>query len=183
MAQRDLLKMGNPRLNEISTILIDRHSKETQNLITDMLETMLAANGAGIAAPQLGVLSRVIVFGINQNPRYPEIEPIPQTVLINPEIEILDEEMVFAWEGCLSVPGMRGLVPRYKKIRYSAYDQLGTKRKVVAEDFHARVVQHEIDHLEGILYPQRIKDLTKFGFIDELEKTGVIPTITKTESG
>ncbi len=177
MAQRDILKMGTPLLNEISTTVIDLQGSQVSNLIHDMQDTMIAAQGAGIAAPQIGVLSRVILFGIDANPRYPDVEPIPQTLFINPEIEIIDEEVIFAWEGCLSVPGLKGLVPRFKKIKIAAYDQSGNKISVIAADFHARVVQHEIDHLDGILYPQRIQDLRKFGFIEALENSGAIPKL------
>ena len=177
MAQRKILKMGDPQLNMISSEIIDILSEETQCIIDDMRETMIVAKGAGIAAPQIGVLSRIILYGFEANPRYPDVAPIPERLLINPEIEILDEETVEGWEGCLSVPGLRGKVPRFKKIRVSAQDQSGSKIIIVAEDFHARVIQHEFDHLEGVLYPQRITDLTQFGFIEELEKRGVIPKL------
>ena len=133
-----------------------------------MRETMLAANGAGLAAPQIGELQRIVIFGIERNPRYPDAEPVPFTVLINPELTVLDDEQEEGWEGCLSVPGMRGLVPRYKRLRYRGFDQFGTPIDREVGDFHARVVQHEVDHLDGVLYPRRIRDLRNFGFNEEL---------------
>ncbi len=137
-------------------------------LVQDMQDTMAALDGAGLAAPQIGVSQRVVIFGVEANPRYPEVEAVPMTVLINPQIEVLDEEMENGWEGCLSVPGMRGLVSRYKRIRYRGFDPYGAPIERQATDFHARVVQHEVDHLDGILYPQRIQDLRNFGFEDAL---------------
>jgi len=133
-----------------------------------MRETMLAANGAGLAAPQIGELQRIVIFGIERNPRYPDAEPVPFTVLINPELTVLDDEQEEGWEGCLSVPGMRGLVPRYKRLRYRGFDQFGAPIDREVGDFHARVVQHEVDHLDGVLYPLRIRDLRNFGFNEEL---------------
>ena len=133
-----------------------------------MRETMLAANGAGLAAPQIGELQRIVIFGIERNPRYPDAEPVPFTVLINPELTVLDDEQEEGWEGCLSVPGMRGLVPRYKRLRYRGFDQFGAPIDREVGDFHARVVQHEVDHLDGVLYPRRIRDLRNFGFNEEL---------------
>jgi peptide deformylase len=133
-----------------------------------MLDTMEALNGAGLAAPQIGVPLRVVIFGVKRNPRYPDAEEVPYTVLINPEIQPLGEEMEEGWEGCLSVPGMRGLVPRYRRIRYKGYDQYGSPIERDVAQFHARVVQHECDHLDGILYPMRIHDLRNFGFTEVL---------------
>jgi peptide deformylase len=129
---------------------------------------MQALNGAGLAAPQIGVDLQVVIFGVEANPRYPNAEPVPQTVLINPELEPIGEDMEEGWEGCLSVPGMRGLVPRYKRLRYRGLDQYGGPIERTVENFHARVVQHEVDHLLGILYPMRIEDMRNFGFTEEL---------------
>jgi peptide deformylase len=133
-----------------------------------MKETMAAKNGAGLAAPQIGVGQRVVIFGVESNPRYPDAEPVPFTVLVNPKLVMLTREIEEDWEGCLSVPGMRGVVPRYTKLRYSGFDIEGNPIERIAEGFHARVVQHECDHLDGILYPQRMTDLTRFGFNEEL---------------
>jgi len=168
MAVRKILKMGNPQLLQQSVSVADVHTPELQTLIADMFDTMAEANGAGLAAPQIGVLLRVVIFGVQANPRYPDAETVPTTVLINPEIEPLGEERESGWEGCLSIPGMRGLVPRYQRIRYRGIDQYGAAIERVAEGFHARVVQHECDHLDGILYPFRIEDVRMFGFEDEL---------------
>jgi len=140
-----------------------------------MLDTMRANNGAGLAAIQIGVLLRVVVFELERNPRYPDAESVPLTVLVNPTIEVLGEERDLGWEGCLSVPGMRGLVPRFTRLRYRGYDELGQPIDRTVADFHARVVQHECDHLDGILYPQRIEDMTAFGFEDELVASGALP--------
>jgi peptide deformylase len=144
-------------------------------LVDDMLETMRANDGAGLAAIQVGVLQRVVVFELTHNPRYPAAEPVPLTVLVNPEIEFLGDERELGWEGCLSVPGLRGLVPRYSRLRYRGFDQHGQPIDRTVTDFHARVVQHECDHLDGILYPQRIEDMTAFGFQDELVASGALP--------
>jgi peptide deformylase len=146
-----------------------------RELVQDMLETMRANNGAGLAAVQIGVPLRVVVFEVDRNPRYPDVEAVPLTVLVNPEIEFLGEERESGWEGCLSVPGLRGLVPRYKRLRYRGFDELGEPIDRTVTDFHARVVQHECDHLDGILYPQRIEDMTTFGFQDELVAGGALP--------
>ncbi len=148
-----------------------------QALVTDMLDTMRANDGAGLAAIQIGVLLRVVVFELEpgENPRYPEAGSVPLTVLVNPEIELLGDERESGWEGCLSVPGMRGLVPRYTRLRYRGFDELGQPIDRTVDGFHARVVQHECDHLDGILYPQRIEDMTSFGFQDELVASGVLP--------
>jgi len=176
---RKVLKIGDPKLANNSEKVTNYQALSSSDLIQDMLDTMEAESGAGIAAPQIGEMSRIVIFGINKNPRYPDVEPVPTTILINPEIEILDETLEDAWEGCLSVPGFRGLVPRYKSIRYTGYDQNGDLIDKEVSGFHARVVQHEVDHLDGILYPQRIKDLTNFGLIEELEAAGRIPKISK----
>jgi peptide deformylase len=135
---------------------------------------MAAERGAGLAAPQIGVLQRVVIFGFDTNPRYPEAPEIPETVLINPLIEALDDTQEEGWEGCLSVPGMRGLVPRYHSIRYRGFDQFGTAIDREVSGFHARVVQHECDHLDGVLYPQRIRDMRQFGFVDTLTENGIL---------
>lgn len=168
MAIRALVKMGNQQLATPSLPVTDFTDPALRALVTDMHDTMLATNGVGIAAPQIGAPLRIVIFGFAANPRYPQAQPLPFTVLINPELTILSEEMTDGWEGCLSVPGLRGLVPRYNHIQYQGYDLDGNLFTRVAEDFHARVVQHECDHLDGILYPQRIKDLRYFGFEDEL---------------
>jgi peptide deformylase len=133
-----------------------------------MRDTMQHLNGAGLAAPQIGVSARVVIFGVESNPRYPDAEAVPYTVLINPELTPLGEDIEEGWEGCLSVPGMRGLVPRYRHLRYTGLDEQGRPIDRTVSDFHARVVQHEVDHLDGILYPRRIRDLTQFGFTDTL---------------
>ena len=141
---------------------------ELHALITDMFDTMAALNGAGLAAPQIGVSKRVVIFGFEANPRYPDAEPVPQTVLINPVIEVIGEETEEGWEGCLSVPGLRGLVRRHANIRYRGRNQHGEPIDRMASGFHARVVQHECDHLDGILYPMRLKDIRQMGFEEAL---------------
>ena len=168
MPVREVLRMGHPVLREKSKPVDELGTPELRALVRDMKETMAAQNGAGLAAPQIGVAQRVVIFGVEHNPRYPDAEPVPFTVLVNPKIVMLTREVVEDWEGCLSVPGMRGVVPRYAKLRYSGFDEEGNPIERVAEGFHARVVQHECDHLDGILYPQRMTDLTRFGFIEEL---------------
>ena len=168
MAIRPVLRMGDPRLLEPSRPVERFDTPELHALIADMEETMAALDGAGLAAPQIGVGLQVVIFGVESNPRYPDAEEVPRTVLINPRLERVDDEMEEGWEGCLSVPGMRGLVPRYKRLRYSGFDPFGRPIERVAEDFHARVVQHECDHLAGVLYPMRIRDLRNFGFTEEL---------------
>lgn len=160
--------MGDPRLLRVSRRIDEFGTPALHELIVDMNDTMRALNGAGLAAPQIGVDLQVVIFGVESNPRYPEAEPVPHTVLINPELELIGEELEEGWEGCLSVPGMRGLVPRYKRLRYRGFDQFGATIDRAAADFHARVVQHEVDHLLGILYPMRIEDLRNFGFNEEL---------------
>lgn len=169
---RLILRMGDPRLLRMSEPVTDPGSLELKTLIADMFETMHAASGAGLAAPQIGVPLRVVIFGYSdpelRNPRYPDADPVPQTVLINPVIEPLSAAMEDGWEGCLSVPGLRGVVPRHERIRYRGVDQEGAPIDREVDGFHARVVQHECDHLDGILYPMRIRDFSRFGFIDEL---------------
>jgi peptide deformylase len=165
---RDVLRMGDPRLLERSQPVERFDSPELHALIADMRDTMAQQNGAGLAAPQIGVGLRVVIFGVRENPRYPQAEEVPDTVLINPVLEPLDNEMDEDWEGCLSVPGMRGWVPRHRSIRYAGFDVRGARFERTVQGFHARVVQHECDHLDGILYPRRIVDLTRFGFIDAL---------------
>ena len=160
--------MGDPRLLEPSRPVEHFDTPELHALIADMDETMKALNGAGLAAPQIGVGLQVVIFGVACNPRYPDAEEVPYTVLLNPRLAPLGEEMEEGWEGCLSVPGMRGLVPRYRRLRYTGYDQYGRPLDRSVSDFHARVVQHECDHLVGILYPMRIRDLSNFGFNEEL---------------
>jgi len=168
MAIRTVLRMGDPRLLEPARPVADFDTPELHELIADMQDTMTALNGAGLAAPQIGVGLQVVIFGLDHNPRYPDAEAVPQTVLINPQLTVLDEEMEEGWEGCLSVPGMRGLVPRFRRLRYRGVDAWGNPIDRTVEGFHARVVQHECDHVAGILYPMRIRDLRNFGFIEEL---------------
>ena len=165
---RPVLRMGDPRLWQKSLPVEKFGTAELAALLTDMRDTMAHLNGAGLAAPQIAVPLRVVIFGVTANPRYPDIEPVPDTVLINPVLTPLSSEMEEGWEGCLSVPGMRGWVPRFSKLRYSGYDERGRHLQREVEGFHARVVQHEVDHLDGVLYPMRIRDLTKFGFNEEL---------------
>ena len=165
---REVLRMGDPRLLEEARPVEAFGTPELHALLTDMRDTMAHRNGAGIAAPQIGVGLQVVIFGVHANPRYPDAEEVPDTVLINPVLTPLDHEMVEGWEGCLSVPGMRGLVPRYRRLRYTGFDERGNTIDRTVAGFHAVVVQHEVDHLHGILYPMRIRDMTKFGFIDAL---------------
>lgn len=174
MAVRPVLKMGDPRLLERSVELAPIDPAALQPLLDDMWDTMAAENGAGLAAPQIGVMQRVVIFGYDSNPRYPGAPAIPETVLVNPEITPLDDTVESGWEGCLSVPGMRGLVPRFRAIRYRGYDQHGNPIEREASGFHARVVQHECDHLDGILYPMRIEDMRSFGYIDTLTESGLL---------
>jgi len=164
MAVREVLKMGDPRLLQVAQPVADFDTPALRALVADMRDTMAALDGAGLAAPQIGVLQRVVIFGVQANPRYPDVEPVPETVLINPEIEVLDETPAGGWEGCLSIPGMRGFVERPAAVRYRGYDTAGRPVGCDAAGFHARVVQHECDHLDGILYPLRITDLRLFGF-------------------
>ena len=167
LAEKEVLRMGHPVLLRRADPVLAFNTPELRSLIADMHDTMAAKRGAGIAAPQIGVSLRVVMFGLQFSPRYPTAEPVPMTILINPVIEPLVDDRDYFWEGCLSVPGMRGWVPRYQKIKYSGFDVMGQKFEREVEGFHARVVQHECDHLDGILYPRRIEDLTKFGFIQE----------------
>jgi peptide deformylase len=160
--------MGDPRLLEVSRRVEAFDTPELHELLGDMRDTMAALNGAGLAAPQIGVGLQVVIFGVEHNPRYPDAEVVPYTVLINPELEAMGEEIEDGWEGCLSVPGMRGLVPRYKHLRYRGFDPYGQPIDRTVSDFHARVVQHEVDHLMGVLYPMRIRDMRSFGFTEEL---------------
>jgi peptide deformylase len=168
MPVRDVLRMGHPVLRQRAKPVDAFGTPELKQLVQDMIETMESKNGAGLAAPQIGVSQRIVIFGVEHNPRYPDAEPVPFTVLVNPKIVMLSREVEEDWEGCLSVPGMRGVVPRYTKLRYSGFDADGNPIEREATGFHARVVQHECDHLDGILYPQRMTDLSKLGFIEEL---------------
>jgi peptide deformylase len=167
MSVRPVLKMGEPLLLRVAAP-VARFDAELQALVADMDDTMRALSGAGIAAPQIGVSARVVIFELKDNPRYPHITPVPYTVLVNPLVTPLTSEQDEGWEGCLSVPGMRGLVPRYRCLRYRGFDQYGAPLDRTVEGFHARVVQHEVDHLDGILFPQRVRDLRDFGFEDAL---------------
>jgi peptide deformylase len=165
---RDVLRMGDPRLLEKARPVAAFDTPELHALLADMRDTMAHLNGAGLAAPQIGVGLQVVIFGVHANPRYPDAEEVPDTVLVNPVLSPIGDEMVEGWEGCLSVPGMRGLVPRYRRLRYTGFDAAGRPMDRTVEGFHAVVVQHEVDHLLGVLYPMRIRDMTKFGFIDAL---------------
>ncbi len=160
--------MGDPRLLEKAQPVAAFNTSELDALVADMRDTMMDADGAGLAAPQIGVGLQVMIFGIERNPRYPEAEPVPYTVLINPTIEPVGDETDEMWEGCLSIPDMRGLVRRHSRLRYRGYDAQGGLMDRTVEGFHARVVQHEYDHLQGILYPMRIPDLRFFGFTEAL---------------
>jgi peptide deformylase len=168
MTVRTVLKMGHPLLRQVAQPVSVFDAAQMHELLTDMEDTMRALNGAGIAAPQIGVSLRVVIFEMQENPRYPHVAPIPFTVLINPVLDPLGEEKEEGWEGCLSVPGLRGVVPRYRRLHYSGLDRFGQSFERSVEGFHARVVQHEVDHLDGVLFPQRVEDLTRFGFEDAL---------------
>ncbi|EUJ10374.1 peptide deformylase [Methylophilaceae bacterium 11] len=168
MAIRAVLRMGDPILLQKAAAVTQFDTPELHALIQDMQDTMAHMNGAGIAAPQIGVSLRVVIFGVGSNPRYPDAEQVPYTVLINPTLTPVGQEQEDGWEGCLSVPGFRGVVPRYERLHYTGFDQYGNSIDRLVSGFHARVVQHECDHLDGILYPMRIQDLTKFGFTDVL---------------
>ena len=172
MTARTVLRMGDPLLRQVASPVESFATPELQQLVDDMADTMQNCDGAGLAANQIGVLQRVVVFGVEHNPRYPDAEPVPFTVLVNPRITPLSELREPGWEGCLSVPGMRGLVPRYTHIRYRGFDPSGRPIDRQVDGFHARVVQHECDHLDGILYPERIEDMRMFGFIEELQQGG-----------
>jgi peptide deformylase len=165
---RDILKMGDARLLQKARPVTQFNTPELRLLIDDMFDTMEHANGAGLAAPQIGVDLQVVIFGFDRNPRYPDAPTVPKTVLINPALEPLSDDLEDGWEGCLSVPGLRGVVPRHTRLKYTGFDMLGNRIERVAEGFHARVVQHECDHLIGVLYPMRIKDFTRFGFTEIL---------------
>ena len=167
MAVKPVLKMGTPLLKQVA-LPVTRFDAELAALVADMDDTMRALDGAGLAAPQIGVNQRVVIFELRENPRYPHVAPVPYTVLVNPVLTPLGTDEDEGWEGCLSVPGMRGLVPRFRRLRYQGFDQHGTPIDRTVEGFHARVVQHEVDHLDGILYPQRVRDLRNFGFEDAL---------------
>ena len=168
MAVREVLRMGHPLLLRVAEPVDRFDTPELHALIQDMHDTMEALNGAGLAAPQIGVSLQVVIFGVGHNPRYPDAEAVPYTVLLNPTLTKVDDEMEDGWEGCLSVPGMRGIVPRHKHLRYEGFDQYGNPIDHTVSGFHARVVQHECDHLYGILYPMRMQDLRLFGFTDVL---------------
>jgi peptide deformylase len=163
---REVLRMGDWRLLRKAEPVARFNTPELAELISDMQDTMRALNGAGLAAPQIGVNLRVVIFGVDRNPRYPDAEAVPMTTLCNPVLTPLSEEIEEDWEGCLSVPGLRGWVPRYRRVRYSGADPQGAPINREVDGFHARVVQHECDHLDGILYPMRIRDFSRFGFVD-----------------
>lgn len=166
MTVREILKMGDPRLLRVAEPVLAFDTPELDALIADMFDTMHAANGAGLAAPQIGVNLQVVIFGFKHNARYPGAPEVPETVLINPQLKHLSDDMEEGFEGCLSVPGLRGSVPRYTRLHYEGFDQKGERISRDVEDFHARVVQHEVDHLLGVLYPMRIKDFSRFGFTE-----------------
>lgn len=168
MPIRPILKMGDPLLLKVADPVIEFNSDELNALLQDMLDTMKAHNGAGIAAPQIGISKQIVIFGGSKSPRYPDAELMPYTVLINPQLTAVTEDKEEDWEGCLSVPGLRGKVPRYTQLRYQGKDQFGNDIDRTVSDFHARVVQHEVDHLLGILYPMRITDMSQFGFIESM---------------
>lgn len=167
--------MGDPRLLQVAQPVAHFGTSELEALLTDLRDTMAHLNGAGLAAPQIGVGLRVVIFGVRANPRYPHVEEVPDTVLINPALEPLAADQDEDWEGCLSVPGMRGVVPRYRHLRYSGQDENGVRFERAVEGFHARVVQHECDHLDGVLYPMRVRDFRRFGFIEALFPGAELP--------
>jgi peptide deformylase len=166
MTVREILRMGDPRLLRVAEPVREFGTPAMDGLIADMFDTMQAAHGAGLAAPQIGINLQLVIFGFRQNQRYPQAPAVPETVLINPVLTPLSDEMEEGFEGCLSVPGLRGSVPRYTRLRYEGVDQHGNAFAREVEGFHARVVQHEVDHLLGILYPRRIRDFSRFGFTD-----------------
>ena len=166
---RTVLRMGDPRLLEIAKPVEVFDAPELHALLSDMRDTMKELDGAGLAAPQIGVSLRVVIFGFEASARYPEAAPVPYTVLINPQLTPLSDEETAAWEGCLSVPGLRGMVPRWNRLRYAGFDASGRRFEHEVDGFHARVVQHECDHLDGILYPMRVRDLSRFGYTDVLQ--------------
>ena len=168
MTVREILKMGDPRLLIVAQPVVEFDTPELHALVADMFETMHAADGAGLAAPQIGVDLALMIFGFRQNQRYPDADPVPETVLLNPVITALDDAQEDGWEGCLSVPGLRGMVPRFARVRYSGVDITGAPLVREVGGFHARVVQHEFDHLIGVLYPMRVRDFTRFGYTSVL---------------
>ena len=168
MTVRRVLKMGDPLLYRKADPVQQFNTPELERLVADMFDTMAALNGAGLAAPQIGVSLRVVIFGVEANPRYPDAEPVPTTVLVNPVLEPIGDDMEEGWEGCLSVPGLRGLVPRHLRLRYTGFDQHGRPLDRTVSGFHARVVQHECDHLDGILYPMRLRDIRLLGYEEAL---------------
>ncbi len=176
MAVRQVLRMGHPTLLQTARPVAEFNTPALHTLIRDMFDTMLDNKGVGLAAPQIGIDQRVVIFSVEDNPRYPDAEFVPFTVLINPQIETLGNEQQETWEGCLSIPGMRGLVPRCAHIRYRGVDPFGKAIEREARDFHAIVVQHECDHLDGVLYPQRIVDMRQFGFVDALDARAATET-------
>lgn len=168
MAIREILRMGDERLLRVAQPVAAFDTPQLHALVADLFDTMTAARGAGLAAPQIGVDLQVVIFGFDHNERYPDAPPVPRTVLVNPVITPLSDEQEEGWEGCLSVPGLRGVVPRWRRIRYCGFDAHGVAIDREAEGFHARVVQHECDHLVGKLYPMRMRDFSRFGFTDVL---------------
>ena len=172
MTIRTVLKMGHPVLQQVAAPVQQFGTRELAELVADMDDTMHAMNGAGLAAPQIGVSLRVVIFEVRGNPRYPDAADVPYTVLVNPELTPLDDATEDGWEGCLSVPGLRGLVPRYRRLRYRGFDAHGVPIDRTVEGFHARVVQHEVDHLDGVLYPMRMRDLRDLGYEDTLFPEG-----------
>jgi peptide deformylase len=168
MTVREILKMGDPRLLRRADPVTEFDTPAMRELIADMFDTMHAANGAGLAAPQIGINLQIVIFGFKQNLRYPDAPPVPETVLINPVLTPMSQETAEDWEGCLSVPGLRGVVPRWTRLRYEGVDEHGAPIVREVDGFHARVVQHECDHLAGILYPMRVRDFTRFGYTDVL---------------
>ena len=176
MAIRPVLRLGEPRLLKVAYKVDAFNTAKLDNLLKDMFDTMEEESGAGLAAAQIGIGLRVVVFGFDNNPRYPDSTAVPKTVLINPKIKALNDKKEDDWEGCLSVPGMRGLVSRFAQIRYTGFDAAGIAIDVTADGFHARVVQHECDHLDGIIYTQRLTDPLKFGFTEELLNSGQLNT-------
>ena len=165
---REVLRMGDPRLLRVAQPVTAFATPQLAALLQDMRDTMAQLDGAGLAAPQIGVDLRVVIFGGISNPRYPDAPVVPDTVLINPELVPLSDEEEEGWEGCLSVPGLRGWVPRWRCLRYTGFDETGQRFERTVDGFHARVVQHECDHLDGVLYPMRVRDFSRFGFIEEL---------------
>lgn len=178
MTVRTILRMGDPRLLSTASPVEHFGTPALEALIADMFDTMAAAGGVGLAAPQIGVAQQLVIFGFEKSERYPDAEPVPRTILLNPRITPLSDEEETDWEGCLSVPGLRGQVPRFARIRYQGFDPDGRPIERTAEGFHARVVQHECDHLIGKLYPMRIRDFTQFGFTDAL-----FPELSQDQAG